>query len=125
MSVVHRVIVLNKPLKIRGFTLFQWGMMVLAAGVAFAMGSYIPKEWKLANLPVGFLVGLLIFSAVLVCINALEMRPIAWWKNQFLYRLKLVPSVFLPHPEEAQAYPDASIIEPKKAEDQFYVRWVA
>jgi hypothetical protein len=122
MSLVHRVIILNKPLKIRGFTLFQWAMMVLAAGLAFALGSYVPKEWKLANLPVGFLLGLCIFSAVLVLINALEMRPLAWWKNQFLYRLKLVPSVFLPHPQEATPYPDATIIEPARKEDTYYVR---
>jgi hypothetical protein len=122
MSLVHRVIVLNKPLKIRGFTLFQWAMMVIAAALAFALGSYVPKEWKLANLPVGFIVGLLIFSAVLVVINALEMRPMAWWKNQFLYRLKFAPTQFLPHPEDARSCTDASIHEAPRKEDTYYVR---
>jgi hypothetical protein len=52
----------------------------------------------------------------------LELRPRAWWKNQFLYRLRLVPTTFLPHPEQGKVYPDPTIIEAAKKQDQYYVR---
>lgn len=122
MSLVHRVIVLNKPLKIRGYTIFQWVLMVAGAGLGFTAFSFVPKEWKLGNVPVGLIVGIGVFCAVMVPMTMLELRPRAWWKNQFLYRLKLAPTTFLPHPEQGRAYPDPTIIEAPKKQDQYYVR---
>src|SRR5262249_45101386 len=97
MSLVHRVVILNKPLKIRGLTISQWVLMTIALGVAIGAGSIIPSNWKLGNLPAGFIVGLLIFCAALLFTQAMQMKPMTWWRNMIAYRLKLVPMTFLPH----------------------------
>lgn len=122
MAVVHRVILLNKSLKIRGYTLLQWGMLILAVALAFGLGSYMPKEWKFGNLPAGVLVFVAIVSAAFVFIHASEMKPWLWWKNQLFYRLHLKPTKFLPHPEPSKEYPDSSIIDPIKQKDRYYVQ---
>lgn len=121
MSVVQRVIILNKPFKIRGYTVMQWIILAVALALAFLIGSKIPHDWKLGNIPAGFLVGLLIFCGAIVFVSATQMRPMLWWKNVILYKLGIAPSLFLPHHEEGQPYPDPTIIEPVKREDQPYV----
>ncbi|HEY9867596.1 MAG TPA: hypothetical protein V6D08_00190 [Candidatus Obscuribacterales bacterium] len=121
MSLVHRVIVLNKPLKIRGFTVFQWVLIVLAVAGGFGVLSVIPKEWKIGNLGVNFIGGLSVFCVAFVFIGMSQMKPFMWWKNLFLYRLKLVPTQYLPHPEESIVYPDPTIVEAARKSDQFYV----
>ncbi|MFN8655291.1 MAG: hypothetical protein U0105_03030 [Candidatus Obscuribacterales bacterium] len=121
MSLVHRVIKLNEPFKIRGYTVPQWILMAVALGLAFLIGTKVPQDWKLGNLPVGFLVGLAIFCGAIVFISATQMRPISWWKNAFLYKLKLMPLVYLPHAEEGAIYPDPTIEEAVKREDRGYV----
>jgi hypothetical protein len=50
-----------------------------------------------------------------------EVKPWAWWRNLVLYRLKMVPTEFLPHPEPAQEYPDPTIIDVKKRSSDIYV----
>jgi len=122
MSRVHRVIILNKPLKIRGFTLLQWCLMVLAAAAAFALGSWVPPNIKVGNISLGFWVGLLVFSVVLVLVNASEMKPSVWWKNNLLYRLRLIPTQYLPRPIQGMIYPDPTIIEARKRDDDYYVQ---
>ena len=124
MSLVHRVIILNKPLKIRGLSVKQWAFGALSILIAFGIATMFPKEWKLFDkYPTGITVGFLFFCASLVVINALDMKPLMWWKNVFLYRLKILPTQYMPHPEPPPSvYPDPSIIEAQRKEDQFYVR---
>ncbi len=121
MSVVQRVIILNKPFKIRGYTVMQWIILAVALALAFLIGSKIPHDWKLGNIPAGFLIGLVIFCGAIVFVSATQMRPMLWWKNVILYKLGIAPTLFLPHHEEGQLYPDPTIIEPAKREDQPYV----
>ena len=124
MSLVHRVIILNKPLKIRGMSVKQWGFGALSVLVSFGIATLFPKEWKLFDkYPTGITVGFLFFCGSLVILNALDMKPLMWWKNVFLYRLKLVPTQYMPHPETPPSvYPDPTIVEALRKEDQFYVR---
>ncbi len=123
MSRLHRVIILNKPLKIRGFTVIQW----ISLGLSVALGlwastSLVPKEWKVANAPAGVFVFVGIVGGIVALISALEMKPLVWWTNQAAYRLKLKPVTFLPHTEQPSAvYPDPTIIELRK-EDEFYTK---
>ena len=121
MSVVQRVIILNKPFKIRGFTIWQWILLGSSLGVAFLIGTKIPHDWKLGNLPLGFIVGMLIFCTAMVFVGASQMKPFVWWRNKFLYTFGFVPVLYLPQREEGQEYPDSSIKEPIKREDQSYV----
>ncbi len=123
MSQVHKVIILNKPLKIFDFTPFQLILLVAATVTALLVGTNIPKDWKVGNLPAGFLAGLLIFCAAIVGVKMSEVKPWIWWKNNLLYRLGMVPKVFIPRPEDPpHIYPDPSIIEAKKASDDYYVQ---
>ena len=124
MSLVHRVIILNKPLKIRGMSVKQWLFGAFMVLVSFGVAMMFPKEWKLLDkFPTGLSVGFLCFCASLVVLNALDMKPLRWWKNLFLYRLKLLPTQFMPHPEAPRSvYPDPTIAEALRKEDQFYVR---
>jgi len=123
MSLVHRVIILNKPLKIRGFTAIQWVILFLVGGIGgLAIFNLVPKELKFGNFPANIAAVLLYGTLLMMVVTALEMKPLAWWKNNFLYRLKILPTVYLPHPESAVLYPDSSIIEPGSRKEEFYVQ---
>lgn len=122
MSVVHRVIILNKPLKIQGFSIGQWALMALGVAGGF-IGAFnlVPKEWKILGAPAGVFVFVAIVGGVMVFVKACEMKPAAWWRNLLAYRLKLAPSVFLPRCEDGHVYPDPSIVEPGSGEERPYV----
>lgn len=122
MSQVHRVLVLNKPFKIRGMTIMQWITMAAATAIAIFVGTkVIPNNWKLGNIPAGLPVGILVWGAAYGYVTATETKPIAWWRNRILYALKIYPNLYLPKREEGVLYPDPSIREAVKREDQSYV----
>jgi len=122
MSQIHKVIILNKPLKIFDFTPFQLILMFFSTITAFAVAGNVPSTWKLPNgLPVGFVLGLLIFCAAIVVVKMSEVKPWVWWRNMITYKLKLAPTSYLPKPEPGQLYPDPTIMDVKKKSDQYYV----
>jgi len=122
VSVVQKVIILNKPLKVFEFTPIQLVLLVLSTVTALIVGNKIPGNWKIGNLPAGFLIGLLIVCAAIVFVKATEIKPMQWWRNLIFYRLKLTPSRFVPHPEPANVYPDTTIIDgPKKMTSEFFI----
>lgn len=123
MSLVHKVIILNKPLKIRGFTFGQWGILVVSVSLGFFLAFKVPQDWKLGNLPVGLFVWVVIVGAAMVGVNAAEFKPYAWWRNLLLYKiLNTVPKAFYPNVEEqTQIYPDPDVIDPAKREDEGYI----
>lgn len=121
MSVIQRVIILNKPFRIRGYTIIQWVILVGALAIGFLVGSKVPGDWKLGNIPLGFLIGLSIVCGAIVFVSASQMKPAAWWRNTILYGLKMSPRMFLPHPEEGNIYPDPSIVEPTRVRDDAYI----
>jgi hypothetical protein len=123
MSRIHRVIVLNKPLKIRGFTILQW----VSLGLSIALGlwvstTFIPKDWKIANAPAGVFIFVAIVGGIIALISALEIKPLIWWINNVTYRLGMMPIVYLPHGESATVYPDPTMIEINKEANEFYAR---
>ncbi len=121
MSVVQRVIVLNKPFKIRGYTILQWLILGVSAVVALLLATKLPSDWKVNGAPAGVFVFVAVLGAGIAYVSATQMKPPAWWRNKIFYALHLVPSVYLPTREEAQLYPDPTIIERPKREDQGYI----
>jgi hypothetical protein len=121
MSQAHKVIILNKPLKIFDFTIIQLVLMFFSLLGAFGIATQIPKDWKWNGLPGSALVFIVIVCIMLALVKMSEVKPWTWWKNLLLYRLKAVPTVYMPKPEPAPIYPDPNIIEVKKREDANYV----
>lgn len=121
MSRVHKVIILNKPFKIADFTISQILLFGLVIVVGLFTASQVPQAWKVGHLPANFLVGLGFVCLGLVGVKFTDLKPMVWWKNMVLYKLKLVPTQFIPKPEEAQIYPDPTIIEARKKSDDFYI----
>jgi hypothetical protein len=123
MSLVHKVIILNKPLKIRGFTVGQWAILTIAVALGFFLAFKVPQDWKLGNLPVGLFLWVIIVGGAMVAVNAAEFKPFAWWRNLFLYKIfNTLPRAFYPNVEEQlQLYPDPDVIDPVKREDSNYI----
>ncbi|MBI1269669.1 hypothetical protein GC174_04470 [bacterium] len=120
MSQVHKVINLKTPLKVFGFTVKQIILLALGVILGFLLASKLPHDWKVGHLPAGLFafVGVVGVSCALSFMT--EVKPMPWWRNAFLYRLKLVPDVFIPKPEDAPLYPDPTIIE-KSVGEEFYI----
>jgi hypothetical protein len=121
MSQMHKVIILNKPMKIWDFTIIQWGMLSVAALLAFAAAAQVPKEVKINGMPGGAVAFICLICVALALVKMSEVKPWGWWKNMLAYRLKAVPTTWMPHPEIAPIYPDPTIIEAKKQGDDNYV----
>ena len=99
-------------------------MLGLSVGVGFWVGfNVVPQDWKLGgSVPVGLVVFVCLVGGMGAFVTASEMKPFIWWKNNFLYRLKLVPIQFLPRPQPGTLYPDPTIQEVRKRDDDYYVR---
>ena len=125
MSLVHKVIILNKPLKIRGFTFGQWAILAISVGLGFFLAFKCPTDWKVfGNLPVGVFVWVVIVGGAMCGVNAAEFKPFAWWRNLLLYKLlQTVPKAYFPHVEQqTQIYPDPDVIDPIRREDEGYIQ---
>lgn len=120
MSVVQRVIVLNKPFKIRGYTIVQWLVMGVAAVFGLIVATKLPGDWKINGAPIGVFAFVGILGAGIAYVSATQMKPPAWWRNKFLYTLGIVPSIYLPNREEGIVYPDPTIQDRVKRDDTDY-----
>jgi len=120
MSQIHKVIDLKQPLKIFDFTPFQILVMAIGLILGFIAGTQNYGNAKLANIPVGFWIGLFIFSGSMVLSHMAQIKPFVWWKSMIIYKLKLMPVVYMPHPEPANEYLDASLSDSRhKKNDGF------
>ena len=123
MSRIHKVIVLNKPFKLWDFTVRQLLMLVVSVAISVTILSKVPQNWKVFNgLPANIMGAIFFFCLCLPLVKFTDLKPMRWWKNAILYKLRSEPTVFIPHPDEPpHIYPDPSIVEPKKRDDQFYI----
>lgn len=122
MSQIQRVIILNKPFRIRGYTMMQWVIMGVAFSIAVIVGTKcVPHDWKLGGVPTGVWIFVLLFGLGIGYVHVVQVKPIVWWRNRLFYAVGLEPQLYLPKREEGQEYPDASIKQPAKREDQSYV----
>ena len=121
MSQMHKVIILNKPLKVMDFTIIQWGLMSFAVLLAFAASSQVPKEVKINGMPGSVVIFIILICAAIALVKMSEIKPWSWWINMAAYRMNVVPTVWMPHPEVAPIYPDPTIIEARKRSEDNYV----
>jgi hypothetical protein len=121
MSQMHKVIVLNKPLKVFDFTIIQLGLMFFSILLAFFAASQVPKDVKINGMPGGVVVLIILLCIAIALVKMSEVKPWSWWINAFAYRINAVPTVWMPHPEIAPIYPDPTIIEPKKKGEDNYI----
>ncbi len=121
MSRVHKVIVLNKPFKLWDFTVRQLLMRVVSICISLYILSSVPQQWKVGNLPANILLAIVFFCVCLPAVKFTDLKPINWWRNLLLYKLRIVPTTFIPRPEPGRIYPDPTIQEPRKKSDDFYI----
>ena len=121
MSRIYKVIILNKPVKIFDFTPAQLAIMAVAIVFGLIISTKVPGDWKVQHIPGGVLLFIFILCAAIVFVKASEVKSYKWWINLFLYKANLVPRTFVPKPEPGHVYPSPDIIEPGKAEDQYYI----
>ncbi len=121
MSQMHKVIILNKPLKVFDFTIIQLGMMFFAVLLSFAAATQVPKDVKVNGMPGGAVLFIVLICAAIALVKMSEIKPWGWWRNMLVYRMKMVPTVWMPHPEVAPIYPDPTIIEVKKKSEENFV----
>ncbi len=117
---------MNKPLKIFDFTIIQLVLLFFSCLGAFGIATQVPKEWKFNGMPGGAVVFIIIICIMLALVKMSEVKPWTWWTNLLLYRLRIVPTVFIPKAEPAPIYPDPTIMEVKKSADDNYVNasWI-
>lgn len=121
MSRVHKVIVLNKPFKLWDFTIRQMLMLVVSICISLYILSNVPQSMKVGNLPANILFAIVFFCVCLPAVKFTDLKPMSWWRNLILYKLRMAPSNFIPRPEEGRIYPDPTIQEPKKKSDDYYI----
>lgn len=94
MSSQHKVLILNKPFRIYGFTPPQMGCFVLSFVLALLAAKHLPA-WQIAHIPLSFLCGLLLLSIGLTITQATNIRPLAWWRKRLEFAMKALP-MYLP-----------------------------
>lgn len=119
MSQVHKVINLKTPLRVFGLTIKQLIFTVIGVVAGFFFATKCPGDWKVGNLPAGLFAFIGSVSLGAAAGFMTEIKPIAWWKNSFGYKLGLFNRVYIPRPMEGQIYPDPTIIERQIAEEYY------
>jgi len=104
MAIVQKVIVLNKPFKLFGFTFVQLIILGGAALIGLWLGTIMPQV-KINNIPLGFWVVLVFFCSAMVAVNASSIKPWQWWRNGLLSLSSLLPTEILPNSRPAKIYP--------------------
>lgn len=103
MAIVQKVIILNKPFKLFGFTLPQGVLLVGSGLLGLMVGSNLPQI-KIAGAPLIFWVTFISFCSALIFISASQMKPWAWWRNRILSIAGLTPNEILPKTQAAKTY---------------------
>lgn len=103
MSTVQKVIILNKPFKLFGFTIPQ-GLLVVASGLlGLLVGSNLPS-FKIAGAPLLFWITFLSICSALIFVSASQMKPWIWWRNRILSVAGLTSKEILPKFQPAKVY---------------------
>ncbi len=106
MAIVQKVIVLNKPFKIFGFSFVQWIFLTLAALGGLWLGTAMPQV-KINGIQLGIWITIITPCVALVAVNASSIKPWQWWRNRILNLSNLSPTEILPKPVPAKIYPEA------------------
>jgi hypothetical protein len=113
MAIVHKVIVLNTPFKLFGFSFIQWLVLLVTGLIGLWIGFSMPTV-KFNGLPLGFLVFMAILCGGMVFVHASLIQPWQWWRNRFLHIAKLLPTEILPKPQPIKTYFEDKLKEANK-----------
>ena len=113
MAIVHKVIILNKPFKLFGFSFLQLGVLVGTGLIGLWTWSIMPPA-KINGLPLGFLVFMFIICGGMVFVHASLIQPWQWWRNRALYLANLLPTKILPQPQAPKVYIEENTKEKNK-----------
>lgn len=103
MAIVHKVIILNTPFKVFGYSFVQWILLsVIALVSSWAWFSTPPV--KVNGLPLGLFVFVAIVCTGIVFVHASSIKPWQWWLNRVLYAAQLLPTEILPKPQPIKTY---------------------
>lgn len=103
MAIVHKVIILNTPFKLFGYSFVQWIFLGIVALISCWAWFSTPPV-KINGLPLGLFVFLGIFCTGIVFIHASLIKPWQWWRSRILSLAKLLPTEILPKPQPAKVY---------------------
>jgi hypothetical protein len=81
MSSQHKVVLLNQPARIYGYTPAQFAVMLATLVIAFIVATHVPA-WKIAYLPVSFLIGMTILGTGTALVQATNVRSLRWWRKR-------------------------------------------
>lgn len=103
MAIVHKVIILNKPFKLFGFSFVQWIVLASTSLIGLWIGFSLPPV-KFNGLPLGFIVFMIIVCGGIVFVHASLIQPWQWWRNRILSLAQMLPTEILPKPQAAKTY---------------------
>lgn len=105
MAIIQKVIVLNTPFKLFGFTFMQLVILLVAALLGLWIGSLMPPI-KIGPAPLNVWVIILTPGAAMTFIAASQMKSWQWWRNRIFGLANLLPTQVLPKPRPAPIYLD-------------------
>ncbi len=103
MAIIQKVIVLNTPFKLFGFTFAQLITLLVASLLGLWIGSLMPSV-KIGPAPLNVWVIILTPGGAMTFIAASQMKTWQWWRNRILGLSNLLPSEVLPKPQQAPIY---------------------
>jgi hypothetical protein len=103
MAIVHKVIVLNTPFRLFGYSFVQWVVLLFTALISCWAWFSCPPV-KINGLPLGLFAFLAIFCTGIVFVHASLIKPWQWWLNRVLYAAQLLPTKIFPQPQPIKRY---------------------
>jgi hypothetical protein len=102
MAIVQKVIVLNKPFKIFGFSFIQWILILAVVFIGLWVGAMMPQV-KINGVQLSIWVTLFFFCLA-PAVNVFSIKPWPWWRNRLLSISNLLPTEILPKSQPAKIY---------------------
>ncbi len=121
MAIVHKVIILNTPFKLFGYSFVQWILLTFTALIACWAWFSTPPV-KVNGLPLGLFVFVTIVCTGIVFVHATSIKPWQWWLNRVLYAAQLLPTEILPKPQPVKTYFEENSVQSNKMPNSAFTK---